>query len=128
MIDDVTRRTPIGFAAAGDAVYLLGETHDELAGSAWADAIHDHLGGRPPTVDFDHEKRLAEVMIRASRRGVLSSAHDLADGGLAQALVESCLRHGFGVEVGAAGRRRSVRDAVLREHRPGAGLDHPVRR
>ena len=100
VIDDVTRRTPTGFAAAGDPVYLLGDTQDELAGSAWADAIHDHLGGRPPAVDFDHEKRLAEVMIRASRRGLLRSAHDLADGGLAQALVESCLRRGFGVSVG----------------------------
>ena len=38
-------------------------------------------------------------MIRASRRGLLRSAHDLADGGLAQALVESCLRRGFGVSV-----------------------------
>jgi len=100
VIDDVTRRTPVGFRTPGDAVYLLGETRDELAGSAWADVIHDHLGGRPPTVDFEHEQRLAKVLIRASRRGVLSSAHDLADGGLAQALVESCLRHGLGVEVG----------------------------
>ncbi len=99
VIDDVTRRTLTGFAAAGDPVYLLGETRDELAGSAWADAIHDHLGGRPPAVDFDQERRLAEVMIRASRRGLLRSGHDLADGGLAQALVESCLRRGFGVEV-----------------------------
>ena len=100
VIDDVTRRTPVGFRTAGDAVYLLGETHDELAGSAWADVIHDHLGGLPPAVDFEHEQRLANLLIRASRRGVLSSAHDLSEGGLAQALVESCLRHGYGVEVG----------------------------
>ena len=100
VIDDVTRRTPVGFRTAGDAVYLLGETRDELAGSAWADVIHDHLGGLPPAVDFEHEQRLANLLIRASRRGVLSSAHDLSEGGLAQALVESCLRHGFGVEVG----------------------------
>jgi phosphoribosylformylglycinamidine synthase len=100
VIDDVTRRTPMGFAAPGDAIFLLGETRDELAGSAWAEAIHDHLGGRPPTVDFDHEKRLAELMIRASRRGLPRSAHDLADGGLAQALVECSLRNGFGVDIG----------------------------
>jgi phosphoribosylformylglycinamidine synthase len=99
VIEDVTRRTPVGFRSPGDAVYLLGETRDELAGSAWADTVHNHLGGQPPTVDFDHEKRLAEVLVRASRRGVLSSAHDLADGGLAQALVESCLRHGHAVEI-----------------------------
>jgi phosphoribosylformylglycinamidine synthase len=100
VIDDVTRRTPVGFRTPGDAVYLLGETRDELAGSAWADVIHDHLGGLPPAVDFAHEQRLASLLIRASRRGALSSAHDLSDGGLAQALVEACLRHGLGVEVG----------------------------
>ena len=99
VIEDVTRRTPIGFSSPGDVVFLLGQTRDELAGSAWAEAVHDHLGGTPPTVDFAAEQRLAQVMVRASRRGVLSSAHDLADGGLAQALVESCLRRDHGVEV-----------------------------
>ena len=52
VIDDVTRRTPVGFRSPGDVVFLLGETDDELAGSAWAETIHDHLGGRPPMVDF----------------------------------------------------------------------------
>jgi phosphoribosylformylglycinamidine synthase II len=99
VIDDVTRRTPGGFVAAGQAIYLLGETRDELAGSAWADIVHDHLGGKPPAVDLAHEKALAEVLIRASRRGLLASAHDLADGGLAQALVESALRHGLGARI-----------------------------
>jgi phosphoribosylformylglycinamidine synthase len=99
VIDDVTRRTPMGFRRAGDTVYLLGETRDELAGSAWADVVHDHLGGRPPKVDFDHEQRLADLLIRGSKRGVFSSAHDLSDGGLAQTLVESCLRHDHGVEI-----------------------------
>jgi phosphoribosylformylglycinamidine synthase subunit PurL len=99
VIDDVTRRTPGGFTADEQVVYLLGETRDELAGSAWAEVIHDHLGGRPPAVDLAQEKALAEVLIRASRRGLLASAHDLADGGLAQALVESALRHGLGARI-----------------------------
>ncbi|HET9873450.1 MAG TPA: phosphoribosylformylglycinamidine synthase subunit PurL [Propionibacteriaceae bacterium] len=99
VIEDVTRRTGIGFSNEGDEVWLLGETRDELAGSAWADVIHDHLGGRPPSVDLDHERRLAAIMITAAREGILSSAHDCADGGLAQSLVESCLRRGFGVSV-----------------------------
>jgi phosphoribosylformylglycinamidine synthase subunit PurL len=94
--DDVGKRTPIGFAAAGDTIVLLGETRDELAGSVWADVVHDHLGGLPPVVDFDHEQRLAELMIDLGQRGLLSSAHDLADGGLAQGVVESSLRKGFG--------------------------------
>jgi phosphoribosylformylglycinamidine synthase len=68
VIDDVTRRTPGGFQAAEQVIYLLGETRDELAGSAWAEIIHDHLGGQPPIVDLSHEKALAEVLIRASWR------------------------------------------------------------
>ena len=97
VIDDVTKRTPIGFANQGDEVWLLGDTRDELDGSAWAEVAHDHLGGQPPVVDLDRERRLALIMITAAREGLLSSAHDLADGGLAQALVESSLRRGFGV-------------------------------
>ncbi len=99
VMDDVAHRTSMAFAAPGDAICLLGETRDELAGSAWAEVVHDHFGGRPPLVDFDQEKRLAEVMARASRRALLRSAHDLSDGGLAQALVECCLRRGFGADI-----------------------------
>jgi phosphoribosylformylglycinamidine synthase subunit PurL len=99
VIDDVTRRTPGGFQAAGQVIYQLGETRDEFGGSAWAEVIHDHLGGRPPAVDLAQEKALAEVLIRASRRGMLASAHDLAEGGLAQAVVESSLRHGLGARI-----------------------------
>jgi phosphoribosylformylglycinamidine synthase len=89
----------MGFGAEGDALVLLGETRDELAGSVWADVVHDHLGGRPPVVDFGGERRLAELMITAAQRNLLTSAHDLADGGLAQAVVESSLRKGFGAEI-----------------------------
>ena len=99
VIDDVAKRIPAGFTQPGDTVYLLGETRDELAGSVWADVVHDHLGGLPPAVDLDHEKRLAEVMVTTGLEGLASSAHDLADGGLAQALVESALRNGVGVDV-----------------------------
>ena len=89
VIDDVgpaAART--GSAADGAQVYLLGDTRDELGGSEWAHAIHGFLGGRPPAVDFARERALAEVLIAAARDGLLDSAHDLAEGGLAQALVE----------------------------------------
>jgi len=98
VIDDVALRTPSGFGYEGDAVFLLGDTRDELSGSAWADVMHGgHLGGMPPQVDFDHEIRLGRVLIAASKEQLLSSAHDLSEGGLAQALVESCLRRDLGV-------------------------------
>ena len=53
----------------------------------------------PPEVDLDRERVLAEVLVAGSRDGMLSSAHDLSDGGLAQALVESCLAGGVGARI-----------------------------
>ncbi|MFL6075369.1 MAG: phosphoribosylformylglycinamidine synthase subunit PurL [Mycobacteriales bacterium] len=99
VIDDVRRRTPIGFQDSGDAIYLLGETREELSGSEWAWVVHRHLGGAPPRVDLEAERRLAEVLLAASRLGLAHAAHDLSDGGLAQALVESCLRYGVGARI-----------------------------
>jgi phosphoribosylformylglycinamidine synthase len=99
LLDDVARRTPMGFQAEGETLLLLGETRDELGGSEWAWAVHRHLGGTPPQVDLDREKVLAEVLVAGSRDGMLSSAHDLSDGGLAQALVESALDTGIGARV-----------------------------
>ncbi len=99
VMDDVSRRTPSGWRSAGQNIYLLGTTREELSGSAWADVAHGHLGGLPPVLDLAHEKVLAEVLVASSRDGLVDAAHDLADGGLAQALVESCLRYGVGARI-----------------------------
>src|SRR4051794_23755135 len=95
VIEDVTRRTPVGFAEPGDVVVLLGATGADLGGSEWAFAEHGHLGGTPPPVDLAAEQALARVLRAAPPR----SAHDLSDGGLAQALVECCLRGERGATV-----------------------------
>jgi phosphoribosylformylglycinamidine synthase len=107
VIDDVSRRTPTGFAAAGEAIVLLGETREELSGSEWAHVVHGHLGGRPPAVDLTREKALAELLAEGGQlgQGLVTSAHDLSDGGLAQALVESVLRHDVGASVALDGDR-----------------------
>ncbi|WP_413102466.1 phosphoribosylformylglycinamidine synthase subunit PurL [Streptomyces sp. Inha503] len=99
VIDDVARRTPIAFAEEGQLLYLLGDTAAELGGSAWSQVIHDHLGGLPPKVDLERERLLAEILISASRDGMVDAAHDLSDGGLIQALAESCLRGGKGARI-----------------------------
>jgi phosphoribosylformylglycinamidine synthase subunit PurL len=99
VIDDVARRTPSGFVAEGQQIYLLGTTRDELAGSEWAHVTHGHLGGRPPVVDLEAEQELADILINTSRDGLVDAAHDLSEGGLAQALVEACLRNSIGARV-----------------------------
>jgi phosphoribosylformylglycinamidine synthase len=99
VVDDVRRRTPVGWAAEGDRVFLLGSTREELSGSEWAHVAHGHLGGSPPRVDLGAERALGSFLVAASAEQLLRAAHDLSDGGLAQALVEASLRHGVGVQV-----------------------------
>ncbi|BAD55418.1 phosphoribosylformylglycinamidine synthase subunit PurL [Nocardia farcinica] len=92
VIDDVHRRIPTGIGLEpGETLILLGDTRDEFGGSIWAQVVHDHLGGVPPKVDFAREQLLAEVLTAGSRDGMISAAHDLSEGGLAQAVVEAAL-------------------------------------
>ncbi|UEJ82336.1 phosphoribosylformylglycinamidine synthase subunit PurL [Brachybacterium halotolerans subsp. kimchii] len=102
VMDDVTARTPSGWHEAGQSVVLLGATREELSGSAWAQVAHDHLGGMPPQVDLEAERALAEVLIGAGTSGLAAAAHDLSEGGLVQALVESTTRFGVGAQVDLA--------------------------
>src|SRR5262249_54964950 len=103
IIGNVAERLPSGFSSDRDLLVLLGIPHEELSGSEWAWAEHGHLGGTPPRVDLAAERRLAAVVTTAAVRGHLASAHDLSDGGLAQALAESCLHRGFGATVALPG-------------------------
>jgi len=95
VIDDVRRRTSMTIAAR-QRLLLLGETRDEFGGSEWAWVEHRHLGGLPPAVDLAHERALGQLLIGAAQEGLLAAAHDVSDGGLAQTLVELCLRTGVG--------------------------------
>jgi phosphoribosylformylglycinamidine synthase len=97
--EDVRKRVPTGWREGGETVLLLGRTREELGGSAWAFVVHGHLGGKPPVVDLAAEKTLGELLAALAREGVISSAHDLADGGLAQTLAESALRYGVGAQL-----------------------------
>lgn len=99
VIDDVARRTPMAFTDEGHLLYLLGETREEFGGSVWSQVVHDHLGGLPPSVDLERERLLGEILISASRDGMVDAAHDLSDGGLLAAVTESCLRGGHGARL-----------------------------
>jgi phosphoribosylformylglycinamidine synthase len=99
VIDNVARRVPSGWQDDGNNIYLLGLTRDELDGSAWADIIHDHLGGKPPVVNLSEEKKLADLLQGAAMQGMLEAAHDLSEGGLAVAVAESCLRFNVGARI-----------------------------
>jgi phosphoribosylformylglycinamidine synthase len=99
VIRDVAMRTSITWGAAGDYIYLLGDTKDEFGGSEWANHVHGHLGGLPPKVDLDRERALGEVLVSGSMDSILVAAHDVSDGGAAQVLVEMALRAGTGATI-----------------------------
>lgn len=99
VIDTVERRLPSGWQDDGENLYLLGSTRAELDGSAWADVIHDHLGGMPPQPDLSAERALAGLMSVAAKDGLVTSAHDVSTGGLLQTLVEGVLRRRVGARV-----------------------------
>ena len=102
VLDDVALRTGSGFSVDGARVFLIGETRDELDGSEWSRVVHGHLGGVPPQTDLTHEMALSAVLQEGAAAGWFTTAHDLSQGGLAQALAESVLRHGVGVQVSLA--------------------------
>ena len=109
VMDDVRRANPSGWRQEGLAVVALGTTRAELDGSAWARAVHDHLGGLPPQVDLDAEAALGRVLTALSGASapdgspLLRAAHDCSDGGLIQTLVDACLRFGVGASVDLTG-------------------------
>ncbi len=102
VVDALEHVTTAGFKAAGDAILLLGRNTDELGGSEYLKIIHGLVAGDAPAVDLDGERALQRALLVAIRAGLLRSAHDLAEGGLTVALVESAIADAerlFGIEV-----------------------------
>jgi phosphoribosylformylglycinamidine synthase len=91
LIENVDTITRSAFQRAGDAIILLGEPTAELGASEYLSRIHGLTAGAPPRCDLDAEKRLIDALLEAIQGGVVSSAHDCADGGLAVAIAESAI-------------------------------------
>jgi len=85
------------FEQAGDRILLLGRDRAEFGGSAWLRLLYDLEQGRPPEVDLEAERNLALLLRELIGAGLLSTAHDLSEGGLALAAAEAC----FGRSLGA---------------------------
>ena len=90
LVEDAARILRRSFVEDGDLVYLLGDTGDDIGGSEYLRTIHGRIAGRPPKLDLDAERRLHALLAEGAAKGVLRSAHDCSDGGLAVALAECC--------------------------------------
>jgi phosphoribosylformylglycinamidine synthase len=108
VIDDAARVVARAFKGEGDAIVLLGEGFGELGGSEYLKVLHKTVKGQPPVLDLERERRLIALLSRAAAKGLLRSAHDCSDGGLAVTLAECAFETG--------GRGFDVDAPALREH------------
>ncbi len=99
VLDDLDRRVPSAFRAEGDEIWVAGVSRDEIGGSEYLAACHGRVAGRPPAVDLEAAAALVDLLVAAAGDGLLRSAHDCSEGGLAMALVEAAI----GAAGGAAG-------------------------
>ncbi|AZS13760.1 phosphoribosylformylglycinamidine synthase subunit PurL [Paenibacillus lutimineralis] len=99
LVHDTDHITTQGFKNEGDAILLLGDTYGELGGSEFQAVVHGVTEGRPPQLDLNKEKSLLNAVLKAIQSGLVQSAHDLSEGGLAVALAESCISGGLGAHV-----------------------------
>jgi phosphoribosylformylglycinamidine synthase len=100
LIDDASRALARTFRRAADDIVLLGEGFGELGGSEYLKTVHGLVKGTPPELDLDRERALISLLTKAAAAGLLQSAHDCSDGGIAVTLAESAFDSGgIGLEV-----------------------------
>jgi phosphoribosylformylglycinamidine synthase len=102
LIESLAHITPSAFQRVGDAIVLLGECTDELGASEYLLSVHGLTIGEPPACNPATERSLIDALLEAIAAGVVRSAHDCSDGGLAVALAECAMMerdHAFGFAV-----------------------------
>lgn len=103
LIENLEHITTQSFKKAGDAVYLIGETKTEFGGSELQKLTAGEISGKAPELDLTTELDRQEKVLGAIKQGLVQSAHDLAEGGLAVALAESAFGSGLGVTAETTG-------------------------
>jgi phosphoribosylformylglycinamidine synthase subunit PurL len=99
VLEDASVRVTSHFKNAGDVVVLLGETESELGGSEYLKVVHDVVSGMPPRCDVGEQVEIHEALLEAIEAGLVRSAHDCSEGGIAVALAECCIIGGLGADI-----------------------------
>ena len=111
LIEEVAKHLTPGFKEEGDRVFLLGaQQSDGLGGSEYLELIHGIVAGKP-SINLDLERRVQQCCLSLISQGIIKSAHDCSDGGLAVALAEGCIIGNIGFE--GSWKFKGRRDATL---------------
>ncbi|WP_028401215.1 phosphoribosylformylglycinamidine synthase subunit PurL [Ectobacillus panaciterrae] len=103
LVHDLAHVTTQEFKQAGDLVYVIGETKEEFGGSELQKMLNGKIFGKSPSIDLETEAKRQKQLLAAIQTGLVQSAHDLAEGGLATALAESLMGTALGADVQVAG-------------------------
>lgn len=117
LMDNVEDRMDMSFKQSGDAIVLLGTWRQELGGSEYLCTCHGEERGAVPEPDLESEKALVGLLLDLAGQKILSSCHDISEGGLAVTLAECAISGsmGFTVDIRPDGRRM---DAILYSEAP----------
>jgi phosphoribosylformylglycinamidine synthase subunit PurL len=99
LIERADRVVTRAFKSSGDVIVLLGENREELGGSEYLKVVHGLIRGVPPALDLQRERALQLLLVELAAGGIIRSAHDCAEGGLAITLAESSFDTGLGAEI-----------------------------
>jgi phosphoribosylformylglycinamidine synthase len=91
LVEHLDHITTQWFKDSGDVIYLIGTSKEELGGSEYLKTILGQTRGPVPEIDLSFEKKMQETLLGAIQAGLVKSAHDISDGGLAVALAECCI-------------------------------------
>jgi len=99
VVEDVNKVVTQEFKDEGDSIILLGETKEEIGGSEYLKVIHNLKKGDAPSLELEKEKAVQKVVLAAIKQGLVKSAHDCSEGGIAVALAESCVEKEIGAKI-----------------------------
>jgi len=101
LVENIKYITTQWFKEEGDIIVLLGKNKEELGGTEYLKLVHNLVKGKPPVLDLDYEKKIQQACLKLIKTGIIRSAHDCSEGGLAVALAESCFTSGNDLLLGA---------------------------
>jgi phosphoribosylformylglycinamidine synthase len=128
VVEDINRHCTMSFDNEGDLVFLLGRlspltgssqlaamAYNGLGGSEYLELAHGLVKGKP-TIDLDMERKVQRCCLGAIKQGLIKSAHDCAEGGLAIAIAESCITGNIGFKGEGWKVRKRLDSAFFGEH------------
>ncbi len=115
LLQDINQRCTMSFQDEGDMIVLLGQIRTELGGSEYLAVCHRIEAGEVPDADLDEESRLIEMLLELCAKGLIKSAHDISEGGLAVALTESAIKGQMGFRAELPGTAEQVTQVLFSE-------------